>query len=134
MQGELPRKAARPVRPVRHGVHFWLIDGAGRVLLRRRPPTGLLGGMTELPGTVWRGERWSAAEISQAAPMVAEWQEIGEVRHGLTHFELHLRVYAARVEAIVGDGFLRAVDALEAEALPSVMRKCVAFGVRWPLA
>jgi hypothetical protein len=44
-------------RPVRFGVHFWLTDGQGRVLLRTstRPYKSLLGGMTELPGTEWRG-------------------------------------------------------------------------------
>ena len=35
----LPRKAPKKVRPVRYGVHFWLTDGDGRVLLRTRPPT-----------------------------------------------------------------------------------------------
>lgn len=51
VQAELPVKAAKKVRPVRHGVHFWLTDAAGMVLLRTRPAKGLLGGMTELPGT-----------------------------------------------------------------------------------
>ena len=129
IQGELPRKAAKKLRPVRHGVHFWLIDAEGRVLLRRRPPSGLLGGMTELPGTLWRSEPWSAAEIAAAVPMAGAWRALGEVRHGLTHFELHLQVYAARVGVIEAEGFSRAVDALAGEALPSVMRKCVALAI-----
>ncbi len=37
---ELPRKAPKPARPLRHGAHFWLTDAAGCVLLRRRPPLG----------------------------------------------------------------------------------------------
>eukprot|EP01037_Dinobryon_pediforme_P005831 gene5831-5897_t len=122
--GELPRKAKKAARPIRHGVHFWLTDAEGRVLLRRRPPSGLLGGMTELPGTVWRAARWSEAEIAAAAPMSADWRAVGEVRHGLTHFELHLQVRAAQVKVISAEGFLRPVEALSAEALPSVMRKC----------
>ena len=47
----LPRKPPKRARPHRYGAHFWLVDDAGRVLLRRRPAAGLLGGMTELPGT-----------------------------------------------------------------------------------
>jgi A/G-specific adenine glycosylase len=117
----LPRKAAKKPRPTRHGVHFWLQDG-GSVLLRRRPAKGLLGGMTELPGTPWRSAAWSLAEALAHAPAQAAWREMGEVRHGLTHFDLHLRVFAA--EGRGGDGFWRDVAALEAEALPSVMRKC----------
>ncbi len=123
--GDLPRKTPKAVRPIRQGVHFWLMDAQGQVLLRRRPPRGLLGGMTELPGTAWRVAPWSDAEIAAAAPMAADWRDIGEVRHGLTHFELHLRVHAARVTRIQAEGFLRSVDALQDEALPSVMRKCV---------
>jgi len=123
---ELPRKAAKKARPIRYGVHFWLVDARDQVLLRRRPPRGLLGGMTELPGPVWRAAPWRDAEALAAAPMAADWREAGEVRHGLTHFELVIRVYAARVAVIEACGFLRAVSGLADEALPSVMRKCVA--------
>lgn len=122
---ELPRKAAKAARPLRHGAHFWLTDGR-HVLLRRRPPRGLLGGMSELPGTPLRAERWSVAEALAHAPMPAAWRAVGEVRHGFTHFELHLAVFSARVERIEAEGFLHPVDALAAAALPSVMRKCVA--------
>jgi hypothetical protein len=45
-----------------------------------------------------------------------------------THFELWLAVFAARVKTIAAEGFLRDVNALEAEALPSVMRKAVVLG------
>ena len=51
---ELPRKAPKKARPLRFGVSFWVVDAAGQVLLRRRPVSGLLGGMVELPGTPWR--------------------------------------------------------------------------------
>ncbi len=122
---ELPHKAAKKPRPRRFGAHFWLVDGAGQVLLRRRPPTGLLGGMTELPGTPWRPEPWSEAEALAAAPMQAEWRRAGQAFHGLTHFELALDVYAAAVPQIAAEGFLRPAAALAEEALPTVMRKCI---------
>ena len=123
----LPRKAARADRPLRHGVAFWLTDSAGRVLLRRRPPRGLLGGMTELPGTPWRAAPWGAGDWHDHAPVTAAWRALGEVRHGFTHFELRIAVLAAAVPTIAADGFLRDAGALEDEALPSVMRKCAAL-------
>jgi A/G-specific adenine glycosylase len=126
MVAELPRKAPKPPRPLRHGAHFWLIDSDGQVLLRRRPPRGLLGGMTELPGTPWRSERWSEPDALFHAPMRAAWRRAGEVRHGFTHFELHVALYAAAVSRIEADGFLRPAAELQDEALPSLMRKCVA--------
>jgi A/G-specific adenine glycosylase len=124
--GELPRKAPKALRPLRHGAHFWLTDAQGRVLLRRRAARGLLGGMTELPGTDWLPEPWSKTAALAVAPMPAPWRAIHTVRHGFTHFELHIVLYSATVPVIAADGFLRDADMLEDEALPSVMRKCVA--------
>jgi A/G-specific adenine glycosylase len=116
----LPAKVARAVRPVRHGAAFYLEDAQGQVLLRRRPAEGLLGGMSELPGTSWRAAPWPQAEAMGLAPTAADWRAAGQVRHVFTHFELRLDVYAARV-----GGF----DSTEREsALPSIMRKCLALG------
>ncbi len=124
----LPRRAAKRARPLRHGAHFWLVDGSGRVLLRRRPPRGLLGGMTELPGTPWRERPWDAAEAVALAPAPAAWRNAGEVRHVFTHFELRVAVFAASVQRIEpADGFLHPAAALDGQALPSLMRKCVAM-------
>jgi len=122
---ELPRRAAKRPRPLRHGVHFWLTDAAGNVLLRRRAPEGLLGGMTELPGTDWRASPWTKREALAHAPMDVAWRAAGEVRHGFTHFELTIGLFAARVPRIDAEGFQRPITALADEALPSVMRKCV---------
>jgi A/G-specific adenine glycosylase len=121
----LPRKTAKPARPLRHGVHFWLVDDDGNVLLRRRPLAGLLGGMTELPGTEWRPSPWNATEAIVQAPMDAAWQAAGQVRHGFTHFELTIDLFAARVTRIEAEGFRCPISTLAQEALPSVMRKCI---------
>ena len=122
---ELPNKALKRARPTRYGAHFWLENRAGAVLLRRRPPRGLLGGMLELPGTEWRAEPWSEAEALGHAPQPAAWRLAGQARHGFTHFELLLNVYQARVEEIEGPSMLRQADALAGEALPTVMRRCI---------
>jgi A/G-specific adenine glycosylase len=124
---ELPRRSEKRPRPLRHGVHFWLEDAGGNVLLRRRPEAGLLGGMAELPGTDWRAAPWRSDEALALAPMPAAWRQAGQVRHGFTHFALTIALFAAQVEKVVGDGFLYPVRDLHAAALPSVMRKCVAM-------
>jgi A/G-specific adenine glycosylase len=125
LAAELPRRAPKKERPLRHGVHFWLADAAGNVLLRRRPASGLLGGMVELPGTSWREGRWPEAEALIHAPMAVEWRPAGQVRHGFTHFQLTIELFAARVATIEGDGFVLPLARLNEVALPSVMRKCV---------
>ena len=129
IQASLPRKAPKKTRPVRYGVHFWLTDESGRVLLRTRPYKGLLGGMTELPGTEWRDTPWAVDDALADAPMPATWRAAGQVRHVFTHFELILDVLAAHVPRIEGAGFAHRVDALDDAALPSVMRKCVRMAV-----
>lgn len=123
--GELPRKSAKPARPVRFGAHFWLEDADRAVLLRRRPARGLLGGMLELPGTAWRPEPWETAEAVGQAPQPAAWRLAGRVRQIFTHFALFLDVYRAEVARIDSPGLLRGSDALDSEALPTVMRRCI---------
>jgi A/G-specific adenine glycosylase len=122
---DLPRRAPKKRRPSRHGVHFWLTDIAGNVLLRKRQASGLLGGMVELPGTSWRDERWPEPEAMTHAPMRVDWKPVGQVRHGFTHFELTIDLFAAQVATIEGDGFVHPLARLNEVALPSVMRKCV---------
>ena len=118
---ELPRRAPKPRKPVRFGTAFLLIDGAGRIGLRRRPPKGLLGGMLELPGS-----DWAATMPDVQPPAVAPWREAGEIRHVFTHFELRLSVRAARLPDLPGDLIAAPSDA----ALPTVMRKARDAGLR----
>ncbi len=122
---ELPRKTAKKPRPTRYGVHFHLTDADGQLLLIRRPPQGLLGGMTTLPGPAWRAEPWSQAEAFEQAPQRADWRRLGQVEHAITHFHLIIDVYAASLPRIQAEGFLCPSDQLADQALPSVMRKCV---------
>ena len=121
----LPRKQPKKPRPTRYGAHFWLEDAQGAVLLRSRPPAGLLGGMLELPGTPWRDHPWPAAEALAFAPQPAPWRLAGPARHAFTHFELRLQVYAAHLPQIDAEGILRPKHALAAEAIPTVMRRCI---------
>ncbi|MBS0561390.1 MAG: A/G-specific adenine glycosylase, partial [Proteobacteria bacterium] len=123
---QYPRRAPKKKRPVRYGAAFWLADSRDRILLRRRPESGLLGGTIELPGTEWRDAPWTAEEMTAAAPMPAPWRRVSEVRHGFTHFELRIALYVARVPAIeAADGYLCHSAEVEDQALSSLMRKCV---------
>ncbi|MBC7800821.1 MAG: NUDIX domain-containing protein, partial [Gemmatimonadaceae bacterium] len=104
---------------------FWLTDPLGQVLLRRRPPSGLLGGMLELPGAPWRPEPWSEPDAMAHAPQPAAWRLMGQAAHGFTHFTLTMDVYAAQVPRITAGGLLHDADALGGIALPTAMRRCV---------
>ncbi len=120
---ELPARARKRARPLRHGVVFWAVSREGDVLLRRRAERGLLGGMMEFPSTEWRLQPWSEGEAEQQAPLAARWVGLpGVVLHGFTHFELELAVLAGRVGK-GQPGTWCAIDRLSEMALPTLMKK-----------
>jgi A/G-specific adenine glycosylase len=123
----LPRKTPKAARPTRRGAAFVLVTAANEILLRRRPEKGLLGGMYEPPGTLWGAEFGAAKD----APVKARFMLVpGLVRHAFTHFELELRVYLAKNATKGVDGGVWApLSALEAFALPNVMRKVIAHAL-----
>ncbi len=127
---ERPVRAPRVAKPTRHGIAFWLQRADGSVLLRRRPPRGLLGGMMELPGTVWQTDMPKPAAVRKAAPLAADWAALpGTVRHVFTHFRLEVAVHAARVEDHMAHdrlGHWCPMNDLADQALPTVMRKIAA--------
>ncbi len=129
VQESYPRKLAKAERPSRAGAAFFLRRRDGMVLVRTRPPKGLLGGMTEIPGTVWSAD-FVLAEAKSSAPVKADWRKLsGHVEHVFTHFALRLTVFAAEIDksAAPPEGYRWEPDStLDGEALPSVMRKIVA--------
>jgi A/G-specific adenine glycosylase len=113
---------------MRCGAAFVAVRSDGAVLLRRRPDDGLLGGMSEVPGTAW-SPQFEAGDAFRHAPFKAAWQPVpGPVVHVFTHFRLELDVYCAHLgsmnDAAVG-GWWAAPSALPGEALPSVMKKVI---------
>ncbi len=108
----LPAKTKKPERPRRSGEAYVLLDAAGDVLLLRRPPRGLLGGMLVLP---------------EQPPVKARWKLAGQVEHVFTHFALTLCVHVARVKKLP-EGALHAPAGTA--PLPSVMRKALDAGCR----
>ncbi len=123
-----PVKVEKTVRPTRTGAAFVAVRDDDAVLLRRRPDKGLLGGMTEVPGTDWVN-RASDFNPAAHAPIQADWRSLpGTVVHVFTHFRLELNVYCARVGAMeqAPPGCWWApAETLASEALPSVMKKVI---------
>lgn len=117
-----PVKAAKAERPVRKGHAYVMTDGQGDVYLQSRPEKGLLGGMTEVPGS-----DWAAALPVPSYPVTAQWSHRGQVLHVFTHFRLELEVWSAVVPADGLDGGWWAEPAaLKGEALPTLFRKVLA--------
>jgi len=122
-----PVKKPKAERPVRHGAAFVAMRGDGAILLRKRPDKGLLGGMAEVPGSVW--DAASAPKVD-AAPLALEWKPAGTITHVFTHFALMLDVYRAQFDGTAPAGMWWSDPAnLPGEALPTVMKKAVEAAV-----
>jgi A/G-specific adenine glycosylase len=135
-QATFPRRARKPEGRLRRGAAFVALRADGCVLMRSRPPKGLLGGMTEVPTTEWTHD-FAADQALRGAPRLAraqpKWRRMpGIVRHVFTHFPLELAVYRAEIPvgaiAPAGARWIP-LARLAGEALPSLMRKVVAHAV-----
>jgi A/G-specific adenine glycosylase len=122
-----PRKAAKAGKPQRYGTIFWA-EREGEVLLVRRPPKGLLGGMRALPTGPWADSPPGLAD----PPHSADWRMLdGSVDHVFTHFRLELALAVAPVERHSGNheswhesrGEWWPIAEIESAGLPTVFAK-----------
>lgn len=117
-----PVKPAKKAQPVRYGAAF-IVTRGDEVLLMRRPPEGLLGGMLMPLSSAWT--ETALADPLADAPAKLNWRQVGEVRHVFTHFALKLGVWRAEAgtRAKLAGEWLKHDAALA--ALPTVGRKAV---------
>ena len=133
-QETFPRKAPKKSGKLRRGAAFVVTRG-NELLVRSRPEKGLLGGMTEVPGSDWIAGQADATAKLQAPELkgLSRWQrEAGVVTHVFTHFPLELVVYTATAEARTpAPAGMRWVPiaTLAGEALPTLMRKVIAHAL-----
>ena len=109
-----PVKAPKAARPRREGVAYWL-EHDGQVLLVRRPPKGLLGGMLALP--------------TEAEPVPRRLARGGRGRPCLHPFRADHGAQCAEAERRP-DGIWWPVDIGEA-GLPTLFAKLAARGAAW---
>ena len=121
---ELPKKAPKKPKPIRHGTVYLGQRADGAWLLETRPDKGLLGGMLGWPGTDWIEA--DGPRPADTPPASADWQPLaGEVRHTFTHFHLMLTVMHAPLpeDTVPARGHFVVRDDFRPSDLPTVMRK-----------
>jgi A/G-specific adenine glycosylase len=128
-----PRKAEKRTGKLRRGAAFVVVRADGHLLVRTRPPKGLLGGMTEVPTTAWTHDFDASTALADAPLARAKWRRVpGVVTHVFTHFPLELVVHIAQIctttKAPTGMRWVALAD-VAGEALPNVMRKVVAHAL-----
>lgn len=124
--GELP--SARPRKAVRkRSARFAVILTGDAVLLERRPPSGIWGGLLALPEipedddpTSWAAQRYGLAIVGH--------RPLARLRHAFTHFTLEIEpqlMHAiAAAPGCADDGPVwQALDRLADAALPTPVRR-----------
>ncbi len=135
--GERPGRVERRrgVRREEYAVTV-MVDEAGRMLLVRRPPEGLLAGMWEFPAVRVRG----AGGHTAAAPGLGAAESLPAVHHAFTHLRAVYRpviirvASSARLDERSSRGDTQAwVDPADFDdwALPVAQQKIAANAVAW---
>lgn len=109
VQAERPLSKVKAPRPHKQFAYAYCTHRqdthAGSVLIVRRPPLGLLGGLWELPGGEVEGDEPPAWLQAMMADVLGGGAVVGaalaSVEHGYTHFSLTATVYACEIEEAV---------------------------------
>ncbi len=109
-----PGKKPRKVVPVRQTVMLLAVDADNRVLMQKRPPSGIWGGLWSLPEIESEDylNQWCE---SQGLHLSGQAETHAEFRHTFSHF--HLEIRAIRFDVSQSDQTLM-------EATDSVWYKC----------
>lgn len=110
---DYPRRLPKTLKPTRHALFYWIENDKGEVLLEKRPPKGLLGGMMGFPSSPWEEKAPDISETLQILP--------GHVKHTFTHFHLISRI--AKGKAQEKKGLWVAPKYFSHHALPTLMKK-----------
>lgn len=121
-QAELP--TARPRAPVpERSASFVLITDGSRLLLERRPPSGLWGGLLVPP------EGDVEATLARLGLQATERQPLASLKHAFTHFRLTLQPTLCTVTASTGcaEAGLEwlALDQAAEAGVPTPIRKLI---------
>lgn len=119
----LPMREKVKSKPQRHGIVYWIEDGAGHVLLERRPETAMLGGMIGLPTSEWVDPIHPAhhpAFVHMSSKPLSE-----KVYHSFTHFDLSLLIIkaSAHENKLSENHYWQSLSSLDERHMPTLFRK-----------
>lgn len=98
-QADFPGKKPRKVLPVRDTVFLIVRDAAGDILLERRPPSGIWGGLwcfPELADTIEAGN-WCLDRFGREPASIAPGTAF---RHTFSHYHLDIQPLQAQLDAV----------------------------------
>jgi A/G-specific adenine glycosylase len=100
-----------------------LLQQNGRLLVRKRPLDGMLGGLWEFPAALvsaGKNPETTAQRLLAELGLTGDLREAGAIRHAYSHFKLDLRCYRAVVDDrlwVAGDDESRWCEAAKVKGL-----------------
>lgn len=120
-----PYKKPKAVKPTRKGAAFVILNENEEIFLCKRPETGLLAGMTQVPTNDWNSNQDGSIDTTDA-PFEANWENAGIAKHTFTHFHLELNVWkVSDINELSLEGWWSSTEQVSQEALPTVMHKVI---------
>jgi A/G-specific adenine glycosylase len=97
-EGDFPGKKPKRILPVRSTQMLLLRNAHGELLLQRRPPSGIWGGLLSFPEVPAHSDAvaWGSAQFGITIQEMARWNSL---RHTFSHFHLDITPVLARVES-----------------------------------
>ncbi len=98
LQTELPTRKKKKLLPVRQTIFAIIENSQGEVLLQRRPPAGIWGGLWSLPECPIDEDipAWLKRHFGSKVDGLTELQPL---RHTFSHFHLDIHPYRAKLRA-----------------------------------
>ena len=120
---ELPTRTETKLRRVEKRTVYVIVtdDSPRKVLLRRRPPKGLLGGMWELPNVE---SHYLGDVLSDWGVLADSVDRLPDAKHVFSHVEWHMTGYLVRAKSVIPKAGFQMVskEELAGYALPTAFR------------
>lgn len=115
-----PIKADRKPKPKKYAYVYLIYNDKGQVLMEKRPPKGLLGGMIGFPTSEWALEKPGKKDLKDLG-----WSNLCvtsiTIQHTFTHFHLFLTIVTGRSNQTIGTWVCE--TELKDYAIPTLMKK-----------
>ena len=122
----IPYPIKKKPKLIRYGYVFIILTKNNKILLERRPNSGILGGMLSFPSTNWA----ESSEPKLCPPFQADWNILDQtVYHTFSHFHLELKIARSLVNKPPSGYLESSLNRSSRKSLPTLMRKVFDIGL-----
>ena len=128
---DLPKRIKKIPVPHKYGSVAIIMSADNKILIERRPQTGMLAGMIGLPTSEWLEE--DSMKEMLLEKFSGDSADLNEVRHVFTHFSLTLKPILLKLKATSSDAtindkrnfFWKNIDDINPSEFPTIFKKVI---------